>query len=188
MSSLSDAQLRRLDAYEALLLDPGVKRGVLSRGDAPRIKERHIADALRGATAVRGPSACDLGSGGGLPGVPLAIARPDLGFVFAERRANRADFLQLVVRSLALENAEVFAGDVAGLPERAFATCTARAFGGPEVSWAAAEPLLGVDGILLYWAGRSFDMALDVPSGARAEVSVHAPVAGSGPLVIMGRQ
>ena len=187
-TTLSEEQRRRLDQYADLLRDPGIRRGVISRGDAERIRERHVDDALRGTALLRGIEVCDLGSGGGLPGVPLAIARPDLRVVLSEKRANRVDFLRLVVRTLGIGNAEVLPGDAGRLPSRSFDSCTARAFGDASISWATADGLLRGGGVLLYWAGASFDLASDVPHGVRAEVSEEGRVAGAGPLVIMSRQ
>lgn len=189
IADLSPRQREQLDAFEALLLEPGVARGVIARGDADRVGERHIADSMRAVPVLRGSDhVCDLGSGGGLPGVPLAVARPDIRFVLAERRANRADFLRIVVRSLRLGNVEVHEGDALALEEGSFGAVVARAFGDARRSWAAAQRLLRGDGALIYWAGASFDMGRDLPDGLRAEVLPEPPLAGSGPLVIMSRQ
>jgi 16S rRNA (guanine527-N7)-methyltransferase len=188
VTDLSHDQERSLAAYERLLRDPGVRRGVIARGDEGRIHDRHLLDALRAAPLVHGPEACDLGSGGGLPGIPLAIARGDVTFVLTEQRANRADFLRLAVETLGLRNVRVHGGDAGALPAASVDTCTARAFARAAASWGTAERLLRPGGILLYWAGASFDLARDVPAGVRADVSDEARVAGSGPLVIMGRQ
>lgn len=179
-----------LAAYTSLLRDPGVARGIVAKGDLDRIEERHVADSLRGVAAIprQARTLCDLGSGGGLPGIPLAIARPDIAVTLAERRANRASFLQLVLEALPLPNVEVRAGDVVSLPAASFDVCTARAFADLPRTWVAAEPLLSDGGRLLYWAGVSFDPHDEPPPGGRIELFPEPAVAGSGPLVIMTRQ
>lgn len=179
-----------LTVYAALLRDPGVPRGLIAKSDADRIEERHIGDSLRGAAAIPGEatSLCDLGSGGGLPGIPLAIARPDLAVTLSERRANRVSFLHLVIEALDLPNVEVRPGDAASLPHGSFDVCTARAFSDLPGAWAAAELLLSAGGRLLYWAGMSFDPHVGSPPGGRIELFPEPAVAGSGPLVIMTRQ
>jgi 16S rRNA (guanine527-N7)-methyltransferase len=187
---LSPAQRSALDTFGRLLRDPGVARGLIGRRDAERIRERHIDDSLRGALAVPGGATqlCDVGSGGGLPGVPLAIARPSLEVTLAERRRNRIDFLEMVIAELGLDNVHVWAGDVHRLPAGRFDVCTARAFGDAPATWSVVEPLLSPRGRLLYWAGSSFDVSGTAVPGAHLEVSKAAAVAGSGPLVIMTRQ
>lgn len=179
-----------LTAYAALLRDPGVSRGLVAKGDAERIEERHVRDSLRGAAAIprEAGTLCDLGSGGGLPGIPLAIALPDIAVTLSERRANRVSFLHLVIQALDLPNVEVRAGDVASLPHGSFDVCTARAFSDLPWAWAAAEPLLSDGGRLLYWAGVSFDPLVGSLPRGRIELFPEPAVAGSGPLVIMTRQ
>jgi 16S rRNA (guanine527-N7)-methyltransferase len=190
VTQLSSRQRGALDAFERLLRDRGVARGLVARGDAGRIRERHVDDSLRGALAVPAGARrlCDVGSGGGLPGVPLAIAFPVLEVTLAERRRNRIDFLELAIAELALDNVDVWAGDVRRLPSGRFDVCTARAFGDAGTTWSVVEPLLSPGGRLLYWAGSSFDVSGTAVPGAHLEVSAAAAVAGSGPLVIMTRQ
>src|SRR3712207_388482 len=189
-SELDEARRLLLDAFETLLRDVGVPRGMVARGDVERIAERHIDDSLRGVRAVPASAAslCDLGSGGGLPGVVLAIALPAIDVTLSERRGNRISFLELVVAELGLANAEVVAGDAEDLPKASFDVCTARAFAHAAQTWSLAERLLVPRGRLLYWAGRTFDPSATAVPGAVIQVSGDAEVAGSGPVVIMTRQ
>ena len=98
-----------------------------------RLWERHILDSLRCAAVVaEAGSALDLGSGGGLPGVPLAVACPDLEVVLVERRRGRAAFLELVVSEVGLpwRGPTALAGTEGRLTGPAD-LCTARAFSSP---------------------------------------------------------
>lgn len=184
---LSPAQLDQLGRYEGILGTRGASLGLISAADLPRIHERHIMDGLRGVVHL--PSSCrsvvDLGSGGGIPGVPFAIARPDLEVVLAETRRSRAAFLELVVDEVGLSNAAVHLGP-AEMLDRRFQACLARAFAPPAQSWSVAKELLVDGGVLLYWAGERFDPASDGPP----DVQVHVPepdrLAHGGPVVIMG--
>ena len=187
---VSTTQRQKLDAFADLLRDPGVGRGMIGRADAERVHVRHIHDSLRGAVAVPPTTRdlCDLGSGGGLPGVVLAVVLPDVRVTLAERRGNRIDFLRSVVDELDLANVSIWGSDARTLPPRRFDVVTARAFGAAATAWAVAEPLLSAAGRLLYWGGSSFDVSGTPVSGARMEVSEPSEVAGSGPLVIMTRQ
>jgi 16S rRNA (guanine527-N7)-methyltransferase len=133
----------------------------------------------------------DLGSGGGLPGIPLATARPDLSFALIEARQRRVAFLELVVESLSLENVQILPTRVESV-RADFDGCLARAFGNAERSWEAASGLLRPDGALVYFAGRSWS-----PTALRAHPSpeddvqfdVCSPIEfpWQGPLVIMSR-
>src|SRR6478736_8853994 len=81
----------RLERYEQLLLEKALPLGMIGRADRGQLRERHIVDSLRAATLLGpGPGrVVDLGSGAGLPGIPLAIVRQDLTFCLAELRKRR---------------------------------------------------------------------------------------------------
>ncbi len=179
----------RLDRYEQLLLEKALPLGMIGRGDRGQLRERHIVDSLRGATLLD-PSpgrVVDLGSGAGLPGIPLAIARQDLTFCLADIRTRRVAFIELAVDSLGLSNVTVFAGKVEELAGP-FDGCLSRAFAEVDRAWKVAEPLLSPTGKLLFWAGRSFDAGAGVPAGVRVSVSAVPGLADAGPVVIMSRQ
>src|SRR6266545_1833873 len=79
-------QTDQLDRFEDLLADRAVPLGMIAAPDLSRLAERHILDAIRGAPLLPpgvGP-VCDLGSGAGLPGIPVAIARPDAAVTLVE--------------------------------------------------------------------------------------------------------
>jgi 16S rRNA (guanine(527)-N(7))-methyltransferase RsmG len=178
-----------LDRYEALLREKALPLGMVSHGDLPRLRERHVLDSLRGGPLLPGgtQSVCDLGSGAGLPGIPMAIAWPEVRFTLAEARRTRAAFLELAVQELGLVNVAVYAGRIEELAGP-FDVCLARAFAAPAEAWSTASSLLSPHGILLYWAGEAFD----APSFERATHVRARPatstLAGYGPVVIMSRQ
>lgn len=176
----------RLDRFERLLLERGVPMGVISRSDAPRIRDRHLVDGLRGAALVS-PDArrlVDLGSGGGIPGVPIALVLPRVEVVLAEVRRARASFLESVIDTVPVPNARVHLGRVEDLPG-GFDVCLARAFAPPVETWQAASRLLRPGGRLLYWAGERFDAERDAPSGAIVEIPARSSLASGGHVVIM---
>jgi 16S rRNA (guanine527-N7)-methyltransferase len=187
-SELDDDQLDGLAAYEEALRERAIPRGFVSAGDTDRLWERHIRDSLRALPEL--PSTAriaDLGSGAGLPGLPLAIAAPSCSFSLIEVRRGRAAFLESVVDGLGLRNVDVFLGKTTSIPG-CFDVCLARAFASPVGSWVAASPMLEDAGSLIYWAGTGFKADELVGSVPSWRVSTPSGLAESGPLVIMGRQ
>lgn len=103
--TLSDAAAGALSEYVGLLLDWGARVNLTSAGTAEEIVDDHLADALAVAAAVPGSarSLLDVGSGAGLPGVVVAILRPNLDCTLLEPRSRRWAFLREVRRKLGLE-------------------------------------------------------------------------------------
>lgn len=89
--------------YADLLATAGVERGLLGPREVDRIWDRHILNSAALAELLGpGERIIDIGSGAGLPGIPLAIARPDLGVVLLEPLLRRSEFLTEVVDELGL--------------------------------------------------------------------------------------
>jgi 16S rRNA (guanine527-N7)-methyltransferase len=182
------ARVDRLERYEALLREHAVRLGMVGRSDADRLVPRHIADALRGTRLVEdAQDAIDLGSGAGLPGVPLAIACEGTAWGLVEPRRKRVAFLELVVAELRLSHASVIASTADRVPSASSDLVVARAFAPVDRTWAAAEPLLRADGRLLLWAGSSTEAAALALPGVEVRL-VTSPVAEEGPIAIMSRQ
>jgi 16S rRNA (guanine527-N7)-methyltransferase len=90
-------------SYADLLATVGVDRGLIGPREIPRIWSRHILNCAVVAPAFRAhASVCDLGSGAGLPGIVLALARPDLHITLLEPMLRRATFLTEVVAELGI--------------------------------------------------------------------------------------
>ena len=182
---LAETQLDQLAAYVDLLERIALPRGMVAASDADRLWERHVLDGLRGVPELRSGSVADLGSGAGIPGVPLAIASPASSVVLIEPRRARAAFLEAVVDEVALANTRVVLGRAQDVPGR-FQACVARAFASPLETWTVAQDLLEPGGTLLYWAGATFDRASLGDLGVPIRLSTHSDLARTGPLVIMG--
>jgi 16S rRNA (guanine527-N7)-methyltransferase len=89
--------------YAELLAGAGVKRGLLGPREVDRLWDRHLLNsAVVGELLNPGERVVDIGSGAGLPGIPLAIARPDLEVVLLEPLLRRSEFLTEVVAELGL--------------------------------------------------------------------------------------
>lgn len=89
--------------YVEHLVTSGVERGLVGPREAPRVWERHVLNCAVVADLVpHGARLVDVGSGAGLPGIPLALARPDLRIVLVEPLARRVEWLAEVVDDLGL--------------------------------------------------------------------------------------
>jgi 16S rRNA (guanine527-N7)-methyltransferase len=87
--------------YAAHLVTSGVERGLIGPREAPRVWDRHVLNCAVVAELVPvGARLIDVGSGAGLPGIPLALARPDLDIVLVEPLARRVDWLREVIADL----------------------------------------------------------------------------------------
>ena len=185
---LSESEAASLDRFEGLLRERALPGRMIAAGDAGRLRERHLGDSLRALELLRSGdrSALDIGSGAGLPGVVISIARPELQVTLVETRRSRAVFLETVASELGLANVKVVHGRIEAVRD-VVRLCFARAFGSAARSWEAAEPRLEPEGRLIYWAGASFRIS-DVPPDLRVEVVPPPSLAWSGPLVMMCRQ
>ena len=116
---------------------------------------RHILDSLAILPWVKGPYVLDVGSGAGLPGIPLAIARSDLSIVLLDSNGKKTRFLQEVKRMLSLSNVDIVQNRVENYhPSRGFDTVTSRAFSelSQMINW--TQHLIAKDGIWLAMKGR----------------------------------
>lgn len=92
---------KEIVGYAAFLLTEGIERGLLGPQEGDRIWERHIFNSLPVATLIpEGASVIDIGSGAGLPGIPLALSRPDISMTLIEPLQRRVDFLNEAVVGL----------------------------------------------------------------------------------------
>src|SRR5262245_36061264 len=95
-------------AYARLLVTDGVTRGLIGPREAPRIWDRHLLNCAAVAELVpSGARVVDVGSGAGLPGIVLAVARPDVEVVLVEPLARRTVFLDAAVSALDLDRTTV---------------------------------------------------------------------------------
>ena len=101
-------RLELAERYAGILAGAGIERGLIGPGEVGRLWERHILNsAAIGELLDGGERVADVGSGAGLPGLPLALARPDLRVTLIEPLLRRADFLSEVVEALGLKVAVI---------------------------------------------------------------------------------
>ena len=115
-------------AYASALVEDSDQLGLLGPRELPKLWSRHILNsAVVGKLLQTGESVADVGSGAGLPGIPMAIARPDVHFVLIEPMERRANWLQKQVDFLGLDNVDVLRARAEEVGRGDFDVVTARA-------------------------------------------------------------
>lgn len=144
-----DALINRLELFRQWLLEEAVAAGGIGPGEAERIDVRHIADSLLFSLVMKpGSEVLDIGTGVGLPGVPLAILAPDTEFTLLDRSGSRVDLVRRVCRILNLDNVMVIQGDVSEYTGPV-ATVVARASLPPEKLLPYLRALVSPDGMAI---------------------------------------
>ena len=144
----SSDRLALAERYAELLATEGVVRGLIGPREAPRLWERHLLNSAVLAEAIPdGVTVCDIGTGAGLPGLVLAIARPDLTITLVEPLLRRTTFLVEVVDELGLASVEVVRGRAEALHgARTFDVVTSRAVAPLERLLGWSMPLVSPTG------------------------------------------
>ena len=172
------AAIERLLDYVDLLARWNAAYNLTAVRDPGEMVTRHLLDSLAVAPHVTGATLADLGSGAGLPGIPLAIAAPEREVLVVDSNGKKARFLREAVRKLALANARVAESRVENV-EGPFDCITARAFAtlGEMLRWGGH--LLASDGRWLALKGRRPDDELAaMPDGFGVEDVVTLRVPG----------
>ena len=150
-------RLALAERYAEWLAGDGVVRGLIGPREAPRLWDRHLLNCAVLAEAMpEGASVCDVGSGAGLPGVVLAIARPDLRVELVEPLLRRTTFLDEVVADLGLDNTTVVRGRAEAMHgRRSYDVVTSRAVAPLERLLRWCMPLVAPSGAMLAMKGSS---------------------------------
>ena len=116
----------------------------------------HLLDSLAISPFIEGKRVIDIGTGAGLPGIPLAIFLPDIEFVLLDSNAKKTRFVQQAIVELKLKNVSVCHNRVEQYhPENSFDTVITRAFAGLSDIVELTAHLLGKDGVLLAMKGQA---------------------------------
>lgn len=175
-------RLALAEDYARLLVTDGVVRGLIGPREAPRIWERHLVNcAVMSEIIPIGASVVDVGSGAGLPGIVLAVARPDLRITLVEPLARRTAFLSEAVTALGLDATVTVvrgrAEDVVDGPPAGADVVTARAVAPLDRLAGWCLPLVRTGGRLLALKGAT---AADEAAEHRAAI---AGLGGADPVL-----
>lgn len=153
--------LEMVARYADLLATTGISHGLMGPREAPRVWERHLVNcAVMEALLPQGAVVADIGSGAGLPGLVLAMTRPDLQVHLVEPLLRRTTWLDSTVTQLGLSNVQVHRGRAEEVSLTVqFATARAVASLDKLVRW--SFPLLEPQGRLLALKGEGAQRELD---------------------------
>jgi 16S rRNA (guanine(527)-N(7))-methyltransferase RsmG len=144
---LAPAQLAKLEQYRDWLLSEAVKAGGIGPYESERIDNRHIGDSLlfAGGFPTSPGRILDVGSGVGLPGIPLSLIMPDTHFSLLDRSGRRVELMKRAVRVLDLDNVDVVHGDISDW-HAPVDGIVSRASLSPEQAVTSFSRILGADG------------------------------------------
>lgn len=165
-------------AYAELLATDGVVRGLIGPREAPRLWERHVLNcALLAPALPQDARVADIGSGAGLPGLVLAIARPDITITLVEPLLRRTTFLEEAVASLGLTNVEVVRGRADALHGSSdFDVVTSRAVAPLDRLLEWSMPLVAPHGALVAMKGSSAPEEVEAAAAVLSRLGCAAPV------------
>ena len=151
-------ETERLAAYAGLLRKWNPAINLIAPSTIAQIESRHIADSLRLAEIAKDAQKnwVDLGSGGGLPGIVVAIIRPDLDLTLVESDRRKAAFLRNAIRELALPRAKVLCSRIEALDRLDTANISARALAPLPQLMAYVERHLSPSGTAWLMKGRNW--------------------------------
>jgi len=163
--SLPEAAVPRLLDYQALLERWNAAYNLTAIRDSAEMVTRHLLDSLAILPYVQGETLADLGTGPGLPGIPLAIAAPGRQILLVDSNGKKVRFLREAIRALKLEGVRAVQSRVEEV-EGQFDCITARAFASLEDMLGWGGHLLAPQGIWLAMKGKQPDDELPgVPAG-----------------------
>lgn len=155
--TLFGEQVKAAQRYVQHLCTTGITHGLLGPREVPRMWSRHVLNCAAAAPELpSGATVADVGSGAGLPGLALSLARPDVEFTLIEPMERRVDWLDAVINDLELTNVQVIRARAEDVADEVMAdVVTARAVSALKKLIPLTVPLLAEDGELILFKGRS---------------------------------
>lgn len=152
--SLEPADQERMLAFVALLAKWNQVYNLTAVGEPMQMLRRHILDSLVIAPYIKPPLVLDVGTGGGLPGIPLALALGKCEFTLLDSNSKKTRFITQVVSELGLSNVNVVHSRLEEYrPEQGFNTLVSRAFSSIKVFVSASQHVCAKGGIFLAMKG-----------------------------------
>lgn len=184
VARLPPGAIEQFEIYLELLLKWNGRMNLTAVRRPEEIIRRHLAESVFAARQLpeKVKTLLDFGSGAGLPGIPIAICRPEIGVTLAESQGKKAAFLREAVRSLGMK-AEVWADRVEAMsPERVFDVVTLRAVDKMAVASRIAVRHIAEGGLLLVFVTHRTEGSLEKLGGIRWVRALAIPGSDQGIL------
>ncbi|WP_157321325.1 16S rRNA (guanine(527)-N(7))-methyltransferase RsmG [Nesterenkonia alkaliphila] len=175
--TLFGERLGLAERYVEHLCTTGITHGLLGPREIPRMWGRHVLNcAVLGPELPAGGTVADVGSGAGLPGIALALVRPDADFILIEPMERRVDWLAEVVQDLGLQNVQLIRARAEEVTDEVMAdVVTARAVSALKKLIPLTAPLLSEDGELIFLKGRSAQEEIEAAAKAIKRYRLQQP-------------
>ena len=144
-ADFNEVQVKQLQQLEALYKDWNEKINVISRKDIDTLYERHVLHSLAIAAIIdfdKGTEVIDIGTGGGFPGIPLAIFFPEVNFLLADSIGKKIKVVNEVAEAIGLTNVTTHHGRVEELKGRQFDYAVSRAVAPLGDLWKWINPVI----------------------------------------------
>ena len=152
--SVTPEQLKKQARYLDLLLEANKNINLTGIKEPKAAVIKHSLDSLSASSAIEGVRVIDIGSGGGTPGIPLAIALPEKKFYLIEATQKKASFLNEAVRALKLDNVEIICERGESVTNLSADTIISRAFGTLNYLVTTSRHMLPKEGLFLAMKGK----------------------------------
>ncbi len=166
---LTPDKLDKFQKYHQLLLEWNRKMNLVSRQDVDRIISYHFIDSISAITEIPENSVvCDLGTGAGLPGIPIAIVRDDIKIYLVESIKKKALFLSETIKTLRLENTVVLNQRAETIKDIKFDVILIRLFGKIPDVLPLVSRLLSARGKIIFYKIKGVEKEIE-----QAEKTAH---------------
>ncbi|WP_245535909.1 16S rRNA (guanine(527)-N(7))-methyltransferase RsmG [Thiorhodococcus drewsii] len=170
----SPEQQNRLMAFIGLLVRWNKAYNLTAVRDPLEMVSKHLLDSLAVLPFLFGDSVLDIGTGAGLPGLPLAIMAPERRFWLLDSNNKKVRFVRQAVLDLGLDNVEPVQARIETYrPEQKFSTIVSRAVAADEILSGSNAELLAYPGRLLLMKGRQPDERIETTGLPSAVVMIH---------------
>lgn len=174
--TLSDEQIDRLLSFIGLIHKWNRAFNLTSIRDLEAMVSLHLLDSLAVLPYVAGQKVIDIGTGAGLPGIPLAVGRPDKTFTLLDSNSKKTRFVQQAVLELKLTNVQICHGRVEGFTsEQLFDTVITRAFTNLPDMLKMTGHLIAPGGVLLAMKGQYPEQELRQIGGGATVIPIRVP-------------
>ncbi|MDI1292791.1 MAG: 16S rRNA (guanine(527)-N(7))-methyltransferase RsmG [Methylobacter sp.] len=174
--NVTDQKIEQLLCFIKLIEKWNKAYNLTAIRDREEMARLHILDSLAILPYIEGARVIDIGTGAGLPGIPLAICLPEIHFTLLDSNAKKTRFVQQVVLELKLKNVQVLHSRVENYhPEKAYDAVLTRAFASLSDIVKLTSHLLARKGVLLAMKGQNLDAELELIAEKKSVIPVSVP-------------